>query len=192
MKKVIKIILILLLIPASLIMIMVGNIWYQKNRSYNQIYESKSDKSLAQVIENSINLISNSKPLDTFIEEYKKPSIKDLKRYNLDLTLNDIAYVCYSESVYGVSAPEMLDNIGIKYKHAYLIEYKKQVGYGEGSSLFMFVKTNGNIIPIFVSAYFYDINTNLKFQTGCVKTNNNQLNIKINSSLKEKALIILE
>lgn len=174
MKKTIKIILILLLIPLVLIMAVMGNVWYKKRRSYNEIYTTKSDKALAQVIENSINLAL------------------DLKKYDLSLTLDDIEYACYSKSVYGISAPEMLGSIGKENKYASLIEDKRQVGYGEGSSLFMFVKTNGEVIPIFVSAYFYEMKTNYNFQKGCVKTNNNKLNIKINSSLKEKALIVLE
>lgn len=185
-----------MLLFAFLIMGLIGlycaKMWYQKHRSYDEIYATKSDKSLAQVIENSINLVSNAKPLDTFIDEHKKPSVKDLKGYNLSLELDDIAYACYSESVYGTPAPEMVDNIGIKHKHANLIEDKRQVGYGEGSSLFMFVKSNGDVIPIFVSAYFYEIKSSFNFQSGCTKTKKNRLSIKVNSSLKEKALIILE
>lgn len=199
--NVIKVICILFLVSVLLIFLMIKisdvQTWYKQNRSYDMIYATQADKKLAQVIENSIYMVSNSKSLDTFMEEYKKPSIKDLKNYYLDITLTDITHVCYSKSVYGTPAPEMLDDIGIKNKYAYLIEDKKQVGYGEGSSLFMFVKANGDVIPIFVSDYFYELRTEIGFPelgytTGCAKLDRNELNIKINSSLQSNSLLILK
>ena len=120
-----------------------------------------------------------------------------MKKYELDIELNDISYACYSESIYGVDVQTMLNNIGIKNKYASLIEDKKQSGLGEGSSLLMFVKKDRNVIPVFISAYFYLIQSKLKFfengsSAGCVKIPNEKLHIKIDSSLKEKALIIME
>lgn len=159
---------------------------------YDKIYASKSDKSIAQIIENSINLVSNSKPLDSFIEEHKKPSVKELTRYGVDIWLDNIDYICYSESVYGISVQEMLDNVEKQYNYADVIEDKRQNGYGEGSSVFMFIKSNGDIIPVFVSAYFYEIKTNYSFKNRCSKTANNKLHVRIDSSLKEKALVAIE
>lgn len=203
MKKVIKmflrLILILFILAVILITLAVGwffaDRWYQRNRSYNEIYSSKANRKIAKVIEDSVFLISNSKTND--LPRVEKPVIQDLEQYRLDLSLNDIEYACYSPSIYGTSAQDMLNKIGISYKYADLIETKKQNGYGEGSSLLMLIKSNKEIIPIFISSYFYKLQSDISFLEAdhiskCTRINKNKLNIKIDSSLKEKALITIK
>ena len=201
MKKFIKFLFILFLLAvlcaSTITCIIYASAWVKKNRSYDGIYATQADKKLAQIIENSVYIISNSKAPDISTEKYKEPAFNELKKYELDIELNDISYACYSESIYGVDVQTILNNIGIKNKYASLIEDKKQSGLGEGSSLLMFVKKDRNVIPVFISAYFYLIQSKLKFfengsSAGCVKIPNEKLHIKIDSSLKEKALIIME
>lgn len=124
-------------------------------------------------------------------------SVKELKNYSLNLELENITHVCYSESIYGTDVPTLLKNAEIKNKYANQIEDKRQVGFGEGSSILLLVKKDGNIIPIFISAYFYEIHSKLNLfksgnDAGCTKLPDNKLKIKINSSLKSKAIIVIE
>ena len=198
MKNFIKFVLILFLSTAIFTIGVIGIIftsdWFKKNRSYEKIYATTADKKLAQLIEDSVYIISNSKPLD---KTQQMDSAKELKNYRLNLMLDNVTNVCYSESIYGTDVSTMLKNAGIKYKYANLIEDKKQVGFGEGSSILLLVKKDNTIIPIFISAYFYKIHSKLKLfknsnTAGCEKIPDNKLQIEINSSLMAKALIIIE
>lgn len=195
-KSCLLIFIILLCVPFILFAGLIGYLKFDKfikqHRSYNELYSSKADKELAYIIENSILQISKSKH-----NQFFDKTINNLDKFNLEFSLNDINNVCYSSNIYNTQAEELLKSIGVNYKHANLIEDKRQNSYGEGSNLLLLIKTDKTILPIFSADYFMTLKTKLKFSQlkmmgGCAEIPNHKLQIKVNSSLKEKALLILE
>ena len=86
-----------------------------KNIMFYKIYSSKDDKKLAQIIENSIDLIS-----------------KDvLNDYNSEFNFSDVDYICFPISIYSITAKEIVNGLSLKYKNATYLELKKQFSGGE-------------------------------------------------------------
>ena len=198
MKEIIKAMLIIIAIPIALITIIYAyldlNFYIKKYRSYDKIYATKNDKELAQLIENSIMQIAVSKSNEWLKNPNENTNVKDLK---VEIKLDNIKYVCPGFSVYSTSVPDLLEDINVEYKYVHLIEDKKQIGYGEGSSVILFVKDNDEIIPIFVGAYFFDLRTKFEFPNKgyrdlCAEIPKRKLNIKIKPGEEDKALLILE
>ena len=108
---------------------------------FSKIYASKTDKEVAQLIENAVDLISRDIVSD----------------YNMEFTIPDISYVCFAGSIYSRSANEILKEVYPDYKYSTYLELKKQHGRGEGSSILMLISKD-SLIPIFFSASFFDIN----------------------------------
>lgn len=145
-----------------------------KNIMFYKIYSSKDDKKLAQIIENSIDLIS-----------------KDvLNDYNSEFNFSDVDYICFPISIYSITAKEIVNGLSLKYKNATYLELKKQFsGGGDGSSLLMLISEN-HILPIFISAYFFDVNLSKDLKPvenvmACYIPKNKKVTINI-KDLKEK------
>ncbi len=165
----------------------------QLHYSYSKIYASQEDKELAVLIENMIKKIYYLKNEEK--QNNKEYLLNDMK---LSMELNNIEYVCYSPSMYTYKAKESLENVGIYYKYANLLDLRKKCEYGKKSTtLILFVKNNEEIIPIFTSFHFYDFNTKIDFlnvenQTDCVKVPNKKVKLNIDDSLKDKASLQIE
>lgn len=106
----------------------------------NKAYSTFENKQLAQIIENSVSLIS-------------KDLVND---YNEEFIIPDIKYVCYACSVYSTPIQEITKEIYPDYKYSRYLEYKKHFKKGEGSSILLLIKEN-SLIPVFVADYFVDI-----------------------------------
>ena len=165
----------------------------QLHYSYSKIYVSQEDKELAILIENMIKKIYYLKNEEK--QNNKEYLLNDMK---LSMELNNIEYVCYSPSMYTYKAKESLENVGIYYKYANLLDLRKKCEYGKKSTtLILFVKNNEEIIPIFTSFHFYDFNKEIKFlniekKTNCVKVPNKKVKFKIDDSLKDKTSLQIE
>ena len=165
----------------------------QLHYSYSKIYASQEDKELAVLIENMIKKIY-------YLKNEEKQNNKDylLNDMKLSMELNNIEYVCFSPHMYTYKIKRSLENVGIYYKYANLLEVRKRKEYGKKSTtLILFVKNNEKIIPIFTSFHFYDLNTKIYFinfdkKTNCIKVPNKKVKFKIDDSLKDKALIYIE
>ena len=107
---------------------------------FNNIYSSKEDKQFAQLVENAVNLISKDLVLN----------------YDEEFTVSNIDYVCFAGSVYSTTAQEITREVLPNYKYSNQLQIIKHWKKGEGSSLLMFIKRD-NLIPIFISDYFFDI-----------------------------------
>ena len=165
----------------------------QLHYSYSKIYASQEDKELAVLIENMIKKIYYLKNEEK--QNNKEYLLNDMK---LSMELNNIEYVCFSPHMYTYKIKRSLENVGIYYKYANLLEVRKRKEYGKKSTtLILFVKNNEKIIPIFTSFHFYDLNTKIYFinfdkKTNCIKVPNKKVKFKIDDSLKDKALIYIE
>lgn len=133
---------------------------------FNKIYSSKGDKLLANNIENAVYIISRDKVSD----------------YSANFTVPNVDMVCFAGSLYSLRADQILKEVYPKYKYAPYLEIKKhsQRG-GEGSSLLMLLSKD-NLIPIFISAYYFDIEfanslKPLKNMDICYKTTDNKISI---------------
>ena len=165
----------------------------QLHYSYSKIYASQEDKELAVLIENMIKKIY-------YLKNEEKQNNKDylLNDMKLSMELNNIEYVCFSPHMYTYKIKRSLENVGIYYKYANLLDLRKKCEYGKKSTtLILFVKNNEKIIPIFTSFHFYDLNTKIYFinfdkKTNCIKVPNKKVKFKIDDSLKDKALIYIE
>lgn len=135
---------------------------------FNKIYSSKGDKLLANNIENAVYIISRDKVSD----------------YNASFTVPNVEMVCFGGSLYSLRADQILKEVYPEYKYAPYLEIKKhsQRG-GEGASLLMLLSKD-NLIPIFISLEFFDIefSKNLKplnDMNNCYKTTDNKVSIDI-------------
>lgn len=165
----------------------------QLHYSYSKIYASQEDKELAVLIENMIKKIY-------YLKNEEKQNNKDylLNDMKLSMELNNIEYVCFSPHMYTYKIKRSLENVGIYYKYANLLEVRKRKEYGKKSTtLILFVKNNEKIIPIFTSFHFYDLNTKIYFinfdkKTNCIKVPNKKVKLNIDDSLKDKASLQIE
>lgn len=135
---------------------------------FSKIYSSKADKMLASNVENAVYVISRDKVSD----------------YSASFTIPNIETVCFAGSIYSLRADQILKEIYPEYKYAPYLEIKKRSQRGgEGASLLMFLSKD-NLIPIFISAEFFDIEfyKNLKPLKNldiCYKTTDNKMSIEI-------------
>ena len=165
----------------------------QLHYSYSKVYATQEDKELAILIENIIKKIYYLKNENN--QNKKEYLLNDMK---LSMELNNIKYVCYSPSIYTYKIKRSLENVGVEYKYANLLDLRKKYEYGRKSTtLILFVKNNKEIIPIFTSFHFYDFDTKIDFiniekKTDCVKVPNKKVKLKIDDSLKNKALLKIE
>lgn len=143
---------------------------------FNNIYFSKEDKQLAQIIENAVNLISND-------------LVKD---YDSEFTIPNVKYVCFAGSIYSDSVHEITRKIYPEYKYSNYLEARKHFRKGEGSSILMFVKED-SLIPIFIANYFFDIkfSENLKeiYKSGvCYESTNHNITVNIKKQNGERVV----
>ena len=135
---------------------------------FNKIYSSKADKMLANNIENAVYIISRDKVSD----------------YNASFTIPNIETVCFAGSLYSPRAGQILKEVYPEYKYAPYLDIKKRSQRGgEGSSLLMLLSKD-NLIPIFISLEFFDIEFSknlkpLKNMDICYKTTDNKVSIDI-------------
>lgn len=165
----------------------------QLHYSYSKVYATQEDKELAILIKNMIKKIYYLKNENN--QNKKEYLLNDMK---LSMELNNIKYVCYSPSIYTYKIKRSLENVGVKYKYASLLDLRKKYEYGRKSTtLILFVKNNKEIIPIFTSFQFCDFNKknqflNIKEKTDCIKIPNQKVRLNIDDSLKDKALLKIE
>lgn len=135
---------------------------------FSKIYSSKGDKLLANNIENAIYIISRDVVSD----------------YSANFTVPNVDMVCFGGSLYSLRADQILKEVYPEYKYAPYLELKKHFQRGgEGASLLMLISKD-NLIPIFLSLEFFDIEFSkklkpLKNMDICYKTIDNKISINI-------------